>query len=385
MGRWIVRSMLAVTGLLTVACSDFSEPAGPLVDLAPEAASFTRAPTIRAGAVYLMSNAAGPNEVLVFRRGADGSLTADDPAPTGGDGAGMGLGNQGALALTPSGGWLLVVNPGSDDVSLFRVTPGGLELSDRAPSGGELPISVTVHGDLVYVLNAGDPNSISGLRIGNGGTLEPIAGSTRPLSGDMVGPAQIGFTPRGNALVVTEKGTNQITTYTLGSDGLPSAPSSYPSAGQTPFGFAFNQQGQLVVSEAFGGAADASTVSSYAVRTDGSVALLDGPVPTTETAACWIAISANGRFAYTTNTGSGSVTGLEIANDGDLTLLDADGRTGITGGAPIDAALSSGGRYLFVLSAGISEVKVFRTDSHGGLTSLPGVSVPSTANGMAVR
>jgi 6-phosphogluconolactonase len=385
MRRWTLGSILGLTAVLPTACNDASDLTAPA---APEAVAsrFGGFNSSRSGAVYLMSNAAGPNEIIVFRRGPDGSLTADEPVATGGQGTGAGLGNQGALTLTSNGRWLLVVNPGSDDVSVLRVTHHGLELVDRAPSGGSMPISVTVHRNLVYVLHGGAPNSISGLRLGRDGKLQPLQGSSRPLSGDAVGPAQIGFSPNGRTLVVTEKGTNLITTYRVGFGGWASAPTSTPTAGETPFGFAFNKHGLLIVSEAFGGAADASTVSSYRIGWGGSVRVVDGAVPTTETAACWIVVSKDGRFAYSTNGGSGSVSGVRIDRRGNLELLDADGVTGNTGpgSTPLDAALSANDRYLYVLSFGISEVSAFRKNHDGSLTALPGAAgLPATANGMA--
>jgi 6-phosphogluconolactonase len=387
MRRWIFGSILGVTGVLATACTDSPDPTAPAVpETVASQSRFGGFDSARPGAVYLMSNAAGPNEVLVFQRGPDGSLTAGDPVATGGQGTGTGLGNQGALALTKDGRWLIVVNPGSDDISVLRVTHHGLELVDRESSGGSMPISVTVHRNLVYVLNAGEPNNISGLRLGHDGKLRPLSGSTQPLSGDAVGPAQIGFSPDGRVLVVTEKGTNLITTYRVGFAGRASEPTSTPAAGETPFGFAFSRRGLLIVSEAFGGAPDASTVSSYRVGWRGSVSVVDGAVPTTETAACWIVVSKDSRFAYSTNGGSGTVSGLRIDRRGNLELLDADGVTGDTGpgSTPLDAAFSRDGRYLYVLSSGIPEVSVFRQNHDGSLTALPSApGLPTTANGMA--
>lgn len=386
MKRSTLGSFLALAAL-TAACADATDPVAPTspepVTAENGLAHFAAA---RPGAVYLMSNAAGPNEVLVFERGTDGSLTAAASVATGGDGTGDGLGNQGALALTDNGRWLLVVNPGSDDISVLRVTPHGLVLVDRAPSGGDRPISVTVHRNLVYVLNGGSPNSISALRLGHDGSLHPVPGSSRPLSGDAVGPAQIGFSPNGRVLVVTEKGTNQITTYRVGRRGWASGPTSTEAAGETPFGFAFDRAGVLIVSEAFGGAPDASTVSSYRVWRNGAVRVLDGAVPTTETAACWIVVSNNGRYAYSTNGGSGTISGVRVGFRGHLELLDDDGVTGDTGAGstPLDAAFSHNGRYLYVLSAGLSEVSAFRQNADGSLTALPGAGgLPANANGMA--
>ncbi len=383
----MLTATLALVAALAAGCSDATDPVAPSLDSSSAGPSFSRLAAARhgSGAVYLMSNAAGPNQVLVFERAADGSLSAQDPVATGGMGTGAGLGNQGALALTRDRRWLLVVNAGSDDVSLLRVTPRGLHLADRAPSGGTQPISVTVHGRVVFVLNAGTPNNVSGLWIGFDGKLHPIPGSTRSLSGDGVGPAQVGFSPDGRSLVVTEKATNMITTFAVRPGGRLSQAESHPSANDTPFGFAFNDRGVLIVSEAAGGGPDASTVSSYRVLRNGSLELLDGAVPLTETAACWVAIPENGRFAYITNAGSGTVSGVSIGRRGRLELLDDDGVTGVTGegSTPLDAAFSRGGRYLYVLSSGAGMVNIFGTDAHGALTPMGSVEVPATANGMA--
>jgi 6-phosphogluconolactonase (cycloisomerase 2 family) len=72
-------------------------------------------------------------------------------------------------------------------------------------------------------------------------------------------------------------------------------------------------------------------VSSYLVSANGALQVVSPAVPTTETAACWVVVTNDGRFAYTANAGSGSVSGLAIAFDGSLRLLDADGQTGVTG------------------------------------------------------
>ena len=339
------------------------------------------------GAVYTLTNRAAGNAVAVFARAADGSLAAAGEVPTGGLGTGGGLGNQGALALDDGGRFLFAVNAGSNDLSVFRIRPGGLTLVDRVGSGGVSPISLTVSGKLLYALNAGSgpaPGSISGFRIGHDGTLSPLAGSTRPLSGPAVGPAQIQFDPAGHVLVVTEKATNSISTYTVGRDGLASGPNVQPSNGATPFGFAFDPRGRLIVSEAFGGTA--SALSSYGVGRDGVLETISPSVfAAQERAACWVVVTRNGRYAYTTNTASGSISAYEIGHDGALSLLDPDGRTAVTGGAPIDAALSRNSRFLYVLNASSNRIDAFRVESDGGLSPLVGAGVaglPAGANGL---
>jgi 6-phosphogluconolactonase (cycloisomerase 2 family) len=237
------------------------------------------------------------------------------------------------------------------------------------------------------VLNAGDPSGVAGFELTAGGRLVPLAGSARPLSAPGAGAAQVELSPDGRALVVTEKATNTIGTYPVAPDGAVGAPTFTASAGETPFGVAFDARGRLVVSEAFGGRPDASAVSSYKLSAAGGVSPISPAVGTGQTAACWIVVTADGRFAYTTNTGSDSISGYRIAKDGTLSLLDADGVTGRTGDGPTDMALARGGRLLFALSAAEGSVDAFTVGRDGSLehvgatTGLPAGAV----TGLAVR
>lgn len=337
------------------------------------------------GAVFTMTNAADGNEVIMFERAQDGSLLPGKSFSTGGLGSGGGLGNQAALVLSKNHRWLFVVNPGSDEVSVFAIRQNRLVLRDKIHSGGIRPISVTFDRGLLYVLNDGS-DSISGFTMNRHGKLQPLDGSTRSLSGTGTGSAQIQFDPDGEVLVVTEKATNLIDTFVLDEHGLPGDVQSFASVGQTPFGFSFDKRGHLIVSEAVGGAPDASSVSSYIVTDNGNISVISGAVATTETAACWIVVTRNGRYAYTTNAGSSSVSGYTVARNGSLTLLDADGRTGDTGAgtAPIDMALSNDSRYLYTLSASDSSITAFQVGSDGSLTDIQRVNIPSArVNGLA--
>jgi 6-phosphogluconolactonase len=337
--------------------------------------------------VYTMSNAAAGNAILAFDRQHDGRLVPASSTPTGANGTGAGLGNQGGVTLTRNERWLLAVNAGSDSVSVLQIRSRGLRLTDVEPSGGVRPISVTEHHGLVYVLNAGS-DSISGFRLRRDGSLEPLPGAIRALSGSGTDPAQIAFTPDGDVLVVTEKATNRIVTFELNGEGLPGEAQVQASIGQTPFGFAFGKRDQLFVSEAFGGAPNASAASSYEIDHDGVLTALSQSVATHQTALCWVVVTPNGRFAYGTNTGSGSISGYAIDFDGGLALLSADGRTGVTGDGsmPIDLALTDSGRYLFSLNSGSGTIGAFRVEADGSLTRLRFTSgLPASANGLAAR
>src|SRR6476620_2760342 len=275
---------LVALGVTVAACS-MDQDSSRSFPLAP---SLDRSSNV-VGQVYSMSNATSGNSVLAYNRSADGSLTYAASYPTGGLGTGGGLGNQGGIQLDESGKTLVVVDAGSNEVSSFRVNgDGSLTFADKVASGGTMPISVTISGNLVYALNAGGAGNISGFTLSSQGDLAPIAGSTRSLSTSASGPAEVSFDPSGKTLVVTEKNTNRLSTYSVDANGVAQGPTVTPAAGVTPFGFAFTNNGTLVVSEAFGGAANSSAVSSYAPAGDGW-AVISASVPTTETSACWIA------------------------------------------------------------------------------------------------
>src|SRR2546422_6217901 len=189
-----------------------------------------------AGAVYALTNSSDGNAVLVYQRGGDGLLTPAGSFATGGTGTGASLGSQGAVIISDDHQLLFAVNAGSNSISSFRIRPDGLELVDTTPSGGTMPTSVAFFRGLLYVLNAGVPNNVSGLTVDRDGNLTPLVGSTRPLSSASTGPAQVGFSDDGKVVIVTEKGTNLIDTYVVGQDGVLSGRIDNGSAGPIPFG-----------------------------------------------------------------------------------------------------------------------------------------------------
>ncbi len=341
------------------------------------------------GAVYVMTNAVGGNEVLIFDRAANGALISAGSVATGGSGSGAGLGSQGALILSNNNHWLFAVNAGSDEVSVFAVKAGTLVLTDNIASGGQMPISLTFDKGVLYVLNAGGSGNITGFTLSGKGKLSPLSGSTQPLSNSGAGPAQISFTPNGKQLVVTEKATNQILTYRVGKFGRAGAPTVHASAGTTPFGFDFGKDESLIVSEAFGGMTNAGAVSSYQLDKNG-FSVVSASSPSHQTAPCWVVTTDNGKYAYTTNAGSGSISGYRVGKDGQLSLLNANGQTGLTGDGshPIDEAVSNNSHYLYVLASGtpaapIPAVVAFQIGSDGSLTPAGNLSILTGTAGIA--
>lgn len=367
--RWI--PALAVLAL--AACSD-TDPAGP------DGPAFAAAPAY--GGVYTQTNQAA-NEVLQYRRDAAGDLMFVAAFATGGAGTGAGLGNQGGLMLSDDGRWLFTVNAASNEVVVFRRSnDGSLSLADRVASAGEMPISVTQHGRSVYVLNTGGDGNIAGFRLGGDGSLTPLG--TQPLSQTGgVAAAQVTFSPNGRYLVVTEKNTNRIVVYPVRA-GVAGTPLAQPSDGATPFGFAFRNDGTLIVSNAAGGGAGLGSATSYAIGSDGMLHVISSQVANGQSAPCWFVVNRNGTLAYTTNTASNNTSGYAVGAGGTLSLL-GNGDTGTNTGAPIDAAINpSGAEFLHVLNGSSAEIQVFSIARDGGLSLVADVSgLPAGTNGLA--
>ena len=331
------------------------------------------------GAVFVQTNDAASNQVVAFSRSEDGALSLLGTYETGGKGNGTPhLPSQGSLAV--SGDRLLVTNAGSDELSVFSIRPEGLALVDQAPAGSA-PRSVAVHGSLVYVLGT---DGLTGLRLAPGGTLEAIGGSARPLSSAEADGAQIAFTPNGRTVVVTERVTDRISTYTVGEDGLLDAPIAHPSSGATPYGFDFGADGVLVVTEAFGGQAGAAAASSYRLNGAPGLVPLSASVQNTRSEVCWAAVSRDGRFAYVTNFGDNTISSYRIGSDGSIELLDAVAGSTRMGEKGIrDEALSSDGRFLYALDADGQTIHGWAVTADGELAPVGTADgVPATVAGL---
>jgi 6-phosphogluconolactonase len=335
-------------------------------------------------AVYVQANNATDNEVIVFSRAGDGALAPAGRYSTEGRGTGLPhLASAGSVVLSEDGRWLLVVNAGSDELSLFAVQPDGLRLTDRVRSGGSRPTSVAISGPLVYVLNNGTPN-ISGFKLTDG-KLTALAGSARPLSSADADPAQISFTPGGGGLIATERGTNSISSYVLDQRGYAQGRTTVKSSGQTPYGFGLTKDGSLIVSEAFGGATGAAAASSYAVSRAGELAMVSGSVGNSRSEVCWVALTRDDRFAYVTNFGDGTVSCYEITADGSLKLHDpVAGSTGQSRKGLRDEAISGDGRYLYAIDADAQKLIGWAVGQDGHLTPTGEFGgVPDTVAGLA--
>jgi 6-phosphogluconolactonase len=332
-------------------------------------------------AVYVQSNERDGNQLLAFRTSPNGALSGPGPIETGGAGDGVPhLASQGSTTLTGDGRALLVTNAGSGDVSLFGVD-GDSPLAMGTTAAGSAPKSVAEHDGLVYVLNTGDP-SVCGFRLTVSG-LEPVAGSTRPLEAG-ADPAQVGFTPDGSALVITERMANAIVTYPVGSDGLLGEPRTQSSSGQTPYGFDFTDDGTLLVVEAFGAAKGKAATSSYATA-GVDVSPVSVSVRNGRSEICWAVVSDDNRYLYTTNFADSGISRYAIGDDGSLTLDDPVAGVGIEGRPGLrDEDLTPDGRFLYALDAESCQVFGWSVGANGTLSAIGSWGgLPATVAGLA--
>jgi 6-phosphogluconolactonase (cycloisomerase 2 family) len=357
---------------------------------APAASAATAQPATShdssGGAVFALNDNTAGNAVAAYHRAPDGTLTPAATYRTGGLGGVLTgsvvdhTASQGALAYDEAHGLLIAVNPGSDTISVFRVSGDRLRLSQVLPSGGQFPVSVTVHGEHAYVLNALGGGSLYGYRIA-GGHLAPVSGSHRALhlgttaaSAFTATPGQVAFTPDGSQLLVTTKGsTNAVDVFAVHGDGrLSASPTVNAFPADVPFAVAFDQAGHTVLSEA-----GPNAIATFTLSHGGKLNQLD-VAATGQMATCWVVRA--GQYFYASNAGSGSVSGYTVGRPGGLTAL---GNTATDAGT-VDAASAAGGRFLYVDTGKAGIVDAFAVRAGGGLTPIGSVTVPGGAGGEGI-
>lgn len=323
--------------------------------------------------LFVQTNNPAGNQVLVYDRAEDGTLTLTETVDTGGNGGRNGgatsdpLSSQDSLHYDAHHGLLIAVNAGSNTVSALGLEDGHLCLHQLLASGGTFPVSVTVHDDLLYVLNAHDAGAITGYRIADG-KLHPIDGSTRslnltPATGPLQSvntPAQISFTPDGRHLIITTKlNGSLIDVFAVGIDGRPSDTFvANPAGTPVPFSVTFDDDGHLVVTDAA-----VNKLTTYTVHANGTVTQI-ASTPDHQQGMCWVARAA-GNF-YVANNGSDTVSGYHIDPAGTPTVFtQAKTRASTT-----DLVGTRDGRFLYVEVGGAGGVDGFRIEPNGTLTQI---------------
>jgi 6-phosphogluconolactonase (cycloisomerase 2 family) len=340
-------------------------------------------------AVFVQTDNIAGNQIVAYHRDHDGTLDLASTYATKGLGGVLNgsvvdhLGSQGSLASDPKHSLLYAVNAGSNTVSVFSVDGDQLSLLQVVGSGGTFPVSIAVHDDLVYVLNAEDGGSVSGYRVDDGG-LHPIWGSTRSLELTIPTdttqfthtPGQVAFSPDGTQLIVTTKANvvgNDIDVFGVSSDGrLSHSPVTNSEPGTVPFAISFDQAGHLVIGEA-----GPSALVTFRLHRDGTVTQLDS-LANGQPGLCWVTAASN--FFFTGNTASNSTSGYQSSFNGQLTLL---GSTPTDPGT-VDASSSANGRFLYVQTGGKGVVDEFQVNADGSLTEVGSVTVAGAIGGEGI-
>jgi len=324
--------------------------------------------------VYTITNDPKANAVAVYRQAEDGTLAEVSGSPFATDGKGLTGGDideQGAIRV--HGDHVLAVNPGSDSVAvLLKGKDGKLTPVHGSPfaSGGSNPLSLTVHGDLVYVANQAPPfakpssaPNITGFRLSKEGALTPIENSTVSFAKGH-GPAQVEFSPDGKMMAVTsgfqDEETSRIHAYKVQSDGtLKEAPGSplQPKGASGVVGFSWDPHGERLYVSNFRG----SAVIVFDIdKKTGGLKQLGDAFGDEEKAACWTAISSDGKTLYVANFVSNSISAYDVHADGKLTLLGTAKRRAGMDPDTKDLVISKDGKYLYAVGSGKREIAVFR-------------------------
>jgi 6-phosphogluconolactonase (cycloisomerase 2 family) len=336
--------------------------------------------------VFVQTDSTSGNHVVAYHRAANGTLSPVGSYATGGLGGILSgsvvdhTASQGSLVYDAWHGLLYAVNAGSNTVSVFAVHGDRLALRQVLSSRGTFPVSVAVHGDLVYVLNALNGGSVQGYRV-FGSFLAPLPGSGRALGLNPTEtpqftstPGQVAFTPDGAQLIVTTKNNgNDIDVFGVGSGGwLSAVPVVNSEPGTVPFAISFDRYGNVVIAEAGTNALATFTLSGH-----GTLSLLDS-AGTGKAATCWVAPA--GAFLFASNAGSAAVSGFTSSAGGQLTLLGATG----TDAGTVDASAAAGGRFLYVQTGGAGIVDEFSVGATGALTEIGSVTVPDAVGGEGI-
>lgn len=338
------------------------------------------------GQVFVQTDGTSGNAIAVYHRNGDGTLTQAGQYATGGLGGILGgsvvdhLASQGSLTFDAQAGLLYAVNAGSDTVTVFGVHGDHLVRHQVIGSGGSFPVSVTVRGNVVYVLNARDGGSVQGF-VRFGAWLIAVPSWHRALGLDASQtpeftstPGQVTFTPDGRQLVVTTKANgNDIDVFGVSADGAPSAtPVVNADPGAVPFAVSFDAGGHLAVAEA-----GTNSVATFTVGGNGKLTLISRAA-TGQMATCWIA--RDGSLFYASNAGSGSLSGYADSGSGALHAL---GSTAADAGT-VDAVASPGHRYLYVRGGANGTVDEYAVHADGSLTGIGSVTVPGAAGGEGI-
>ena len=393
--------------------------------------------------VYTESNnpESDHNAVLAFARGQNGTLTQIGTFSTHGTGqvnlpkiVGPDDSSQEVVA-TPDGRFLYAVNQGSNTIAAFRIHGDGqLTFIGTFASGGVQPDSIGIVADnKLYVSNKGDATAddpgtiaptITGFTINTDGSLSPLPNSTVTLPVGTI-PSQNLISPSGQFLfsdifgVGTAPESNTLAPFQIAGNGaLKLAPggniaAQAPGATTAPpalLGAAANPTRNIL----YVGLTGLSEVAVFTYDAAGQLTFVGATAANDMggSGPCWAAVSPDGKFLYTGDTGSNSVGVYSLADPlhpvqiQELFLAGPQTPPGSPPGTPSEkttfqVAVDPSGRFVYAISQNTSPNGTFQegnqlhilavapdgmlSEPHGPVI-LPADTVPGTAHpqGIAV-
>jgi len=343
-----------------------------------------------ASTVFVMTNDVEKNEVLSYQRLSNGRLTLKGRFATGGRGSGGTtdpLQSQGSLTLSQDHNLLFAINSGSGTISSFHLLHGLPILIDQEISGGSEPVAVAENNGIVYVLNAGGNGAIVAFRTDGFGRLHEISNSTVHLTATHSGGSSISVSPDGKTLAVIEKVPNNIDTLPIHHDGTLGDIVVNHSVTPGVFSAVFSPGGKLIVSENQPGGTNISSISSYTINADGTIAAITQSLPTFGDGNCWNVITPNGKWVYADNSATGTVAGFSVGTNGALTpIAGTILGTNPSGATNLDIAVSVDGKYIYTINSGEGSVSIYSINPDGTLNNRGDIDgLPNTVgfNGIA--
>ena len=336
------------------------------------------------GATYSQTNDPAGNRIIVHSIASDGTVAFAAAIPTGGNGGASGAaGRPDGLfsqdSVVVGGGFVFAVNSGSNTVSAFAIdpkNPARITAAGSVASGGDFPISLAYSADkhLLFVLNGGEKNGVQGFSVSSTG-LHPIHTSWRPLGVPQTTPASgpagslsdIAFSPDSSLLYVSVKGNPAtgaagfIATYKVSGSGaaatLGTAIKTEPAGSVLPFSLTPVPNSRTVV---YTDPASGYGVASF--NADGSLGDSAHYAIPGQGANCWSEYSATTGNYYLSDPGAKYINEVSVSGV-TSTLVKQYPAFG-----PLELAVA--GKYLYVLSPGLTGIEVFSIGAAGKAVSV---------------
>jgi 6-phosphogluconolactonase (cycloisomerase 2 family) len=246
----------------------------------------------------------------------------------------------------------------------------------------------------VFVATQGD-SSVSSFSIDLSTGLLTLNGG-EVATGSM--PSTMLLAPSGTELFIANSASNNISAYSVKTDGTLTAAGGTQTTGMTPVSMAMDSAGHFlfVANQGLQISPASGTVSVFAVSSTnlsevpGSPFIVAAPGAPGGTGPAGVAVTPDGRFLYVANQFDGTVTRFSVDASGVLT----QGPVALVGTTPSAAVITADGGFLYVANAStISGFAICNqvlttcndpTNPDGGLTAVAGSPFPSGINPVAM-